>query len=250
MNSLLSQSVFEDPYGTLLGDGRWQITVAAILTIGLYSLLYRENKFYRLVEHIFVGLATGWSIYIIWNDVFYPQWWVPMVGKVGPDGNVMANSNWLWAAVAPVGIVGFFVFSPKYAWLSRIPLGTIVGLWAGQQFLAFQNRFIPQIANQAQPIIPNEWTLMQPGLPPGTVTISDAINNFIVVITWLLVLSYFLYSFEQKNKTIQKSAQLGRWLLMVGFGAIFGTTMMTRFVLFIDRATFLLTEWLRLGPTT
>jgi hypothetical protein len=40
---------------------------------------------------------------------------------------------------------------------------------------------------------------------------------------------------------------MGRWLLMVGFGAIFGTTMMTRFVLFIDRAYFLLIEWLRLG---
>jgi hypothetical protein len=65
-----------------------------------------------------------------------------------------------------------------------------------------------------------------------------------------MVLSYFLYSFEQKNKVLQKSATAGRWLLMVGFGVIFGTTMMTRFVLFIDRAYFLLVEWLKVGPPT
>jgi hypothetical protein len=34
---------------------------------------------------------------------------------------------------------------------------------------------------------------------------------------------------------------------MVGFGVIFGTTMMTRFVLFIDRAYFLLVDWLKVG---
>ncbi|MER3465875.1 MAG: hypothetical protein C4340_01350 [Armatimonadota bacterium] len=101
---------------------------------------------------------------------------------------------------------------------------------------AFQNRFLPQVADQARPIIPGPQT----GIP-------DAINNLIVVITWIVVLSYFVYSFEQKSKFLQRTSLMGRWLLMVGFGAIFGTTMMTRFVLFIDRAYYLLIEWLRLG---
>jgi hypothetical protein len=38
----------------------------------------------------------------------------------------------------------------------------------------------------------------------------------------------------------------GRWLLMIAFGAIFGSTIMTREALLIDRIYFLLHNWLQL----
>lgn len=233
----------------------WQIvsplmatTIAAFFTIGLYSLLYRENRFYRFVEHIFVGLAAGYSVYQIWTEVLYPQWWVQMVGESPANGMTAALGHWAWAALLPIGILAFFVFSRNNAWLSRIPIGIIIGLWSGQQLNAWFNRYIPQIADTARPFIPNTAGLADRNAPPGTLAAPQAINNLIIVFTFIVVLSYFLYSFEQKNKLVQRSALAGRWLLMVGFGVIFGTTMMTRFVLFIDRAYFLLIEWLKLGP--
>ncbi|MCH8274740.1 MAG: hypothetical protein IH851_08115 [Armatimonadetes bacterium] len=234
----------------------WQIlptafkfTVAAILTVGLYSLLYRENRFYRFVEHLFIGLATGFSVVgIVWEPVLHQKWWVPMVGAAGTDETAMKLAYWPWAVVLPIGVLAFFVFSKKHGWLSRIPIGIILGLWAGQQFNAFQNRYLPQLADSARPFIPNQFTLSSRLDPSGTLTVPDAINNLIVMATFIVVLSYFLYSFEQQSKLFQRSAIAGRWLLMVGFGAIFGTTMMTRFSLFIDRAYFLLIEWLKLGP--
>jgi hypothetical protein len=216
----------------------FRITIGAILTLGLYSILYRENKFYRFTEHVFVGLATGFSVVALVKETLYPMWWLPMIGTA-PDpskGIEMVPAHFAYGALLPIACLAFFVFSKKHGWLSRIPLGIIVGLWAGQQLDAFQNRFLPQIADQARPI-----------LPLGQTTVPDAINNLIVVATWIIVLSYFVYSFEQQSKFLQRTSMMGRWLLMVGFGAIFGTTMMTRFVLFIDRAYFLLIEWLRLG---
>ncbi|MDQ2985339.1 MAG: hypothetical protein M3R13_01295 [Armatimonadota bacterium] len=223
------------------------VTIAAILTLGLYSLLYRENKFYRLVEHIFVGLAAGVSMFKIVEEVLWPKWWVPMVGRASTGGLPMISSHWIWAALLPIGLLAFFVFSRKNAWLSRIPIGIIIGLWAGQQLNAFYNRYLPQITDTARPIIPNEWALAQRDAPAGALPWPQALNNLIIVVAFIMVLSYFLYSFEQKNKVLQKSATAGRWLLMVGFGVIFGTTMMTRFVLFIDRAYFLLVDWLKIG---
>lgn len=226
----------------------WKVTVAAVCTIGLYTLLYRENKFYRFVEHLFIGLATGFSLIgLQWSQVLYPNWWVPMVGKPGTP-ETMQPAYWAWALVIPLAALTYTVFSRKHGWLSRIPIGIFIGLWAGQQFDAFTNRYLPQLADTARPFIPNQLTLASRTDPLGTITISHAINNLIILITFLLTLSYFLYSFEQKSKVVQRSALLGRWLLMVGFGAIFGTTMMTRFSLFIDRAYFLLIEWLKLGP--
>jgi hypothetical protein len=225
-----------------------RITVTAILTLGLYSLLYRENKFYRLVEHIFVGLAAGYSVVAIWQEVLFPQWWEPMTGKPPTPVQGMMPGHWAWGVVLPLCIVAFLAFSKNHSWMARIPLGIIVGLWAGQQFGAFMNTYLPQLTSTAQGIIPNKMGLSSISDPPGTISISSAINKLILVVGFLLVLSYFLYSFEQKNKIVRRAAQGGRWILMIGFGVIFGTTMMTRFVFFIERMHFLLVDWLRFQP--
>ena len=38
----------------------------ALATVGLYSILYKENKFYRFWEHLFLGLASGWGLVALW----------------------------------------------------------------------------------------------------------------------------------------------------------------------------------------
>ena len=77
----------------------------------------------------------------------------------------------------------------------------------------------------------------------GEVYMSQAISNIIFLITLLSILTYFLFSFEQKGKFINNFTKLGRWLLMVGFGAIFGSTVMGRFALLIDRMYFVVIEF-------
>ena len=143
---MLAQSVFTSEWWRelLSPDSRWQdgsllrITIGAILTLGLYSLLYRENKFYRFTEHIFVGLATGFSVVALVKEVLWPQWWVPMLGV--PERTATADmpavpgvdAAWLWGALLPLACLAFFVFSKKHGWLSRIPLGIIVTMQIGR----------------------------------------------------------------------------------------------------------------------
>ena len=55
--------------------------------------------------------------------------------------------------------------------------------------------------------------------------------------------SYFFFSFEHKHVVVQRTAAAGRWFLMIGFGAIFGATVMGRMTLFIGRLNFILTDW-------
>jgi hypothetical protein len=54
---------------------------------------------------------------------------------------------------------------------------------------------------------------------------------------------YFFFSFEHKHTVVRGSARMGRWLLMICFGVIFGNTVMGRMSLFIDRLMFLLNDW-------
>jgi hypothetical protein len=231
--------------------------VGVLATIGLYSVLYRENKFYRFWEHIFLGLAAGWAIVALWTESLHDDWYMKIVGEAGEAGAAGTPGYWAYVLLLPIGIMGYFVFSRKHNWLSRIPIGIILGLWSGQQIQVWWNRYGPQMSDSIKPILPTTSSFFQQGtngMDPvavaqanSQVTISMAITNIIFLITLLSALSYFLFSVEMKNKFFRNMTTLGRLLLMVGFGAIFGSTVMMRFTLLIDRMYFIFIEFLKDG---
>ena len=44
-------------FSTILGA--W---IAAFLTLGIFSYLYRDNPFYKIAEHVFVGVSAGANV--------------------------------------------------------------------------------------------------------------------------------------------------------------------------------------------
>jgi hypothetical protein len=78
---------------------------------------------------------------------------------------------------------------------------------------------------------------------PNALYPSQAINNILFVVTLIFVLSYFLFSVNPESRYMRTSTVWGRWLMMVGFGAIFGSTVMARLALVIDRMHFVWVEW-------
>lgn len=231
-------------------------------TFGLYSVLYRENKFYRFWEHVFLGLAAGWALFTLWSETLKPNWWDRMVGRIAEPGAEAASAEpgyWLWALIIPLALAGYFVYSKKHGWIARLPIGVIIGLWSGQQFSAWLQRYWPQINASMLPLLPTTTdSLVRPYAGPGAspetvaavaqnVYLTQVIGNVIATITLFSVLMYFLFSFELKSKFLQGTTKLGRYLLMIGFGAIFGNTVMMRFSLLIDRMYFIWIEFVREG---
>lgn len=202
-----------------------QLWVGAICTFAILSLLYKENPYYRLFEHIFIGLAMGQTIFITWAEVLKPAWWDRMVGA----------GQWWWALTVPAGAMFYFIYSKKHVWISRIIFGFFMGLAAGLAFQAFANVYIPMIRGSFKPIIP------APGIGLGL-----AISNLVFVVILITVMAYFFFSVDHKAPAMRKTASLGRWFLMFAFGALFGSTVMARMSLFIGRMDFILTDW---GPT-
>lgn len=238
-----------------------KLAFGALATIGLYSVLYKENKFYRFWEHVFLGLAAGYAVVALWTETLKESWWDRMAG-VAPLPGAAATSGtpgyWAWILLLPIGLMGYFVYSRKHNWMSRIPIGIILGLWSGQQIQVWFTRYGPQINSSLKPIFP---TTMESfgvpgtvGLPPEQVAAinarvypSQAITNIIFLVTLLSVLSYFLFSFDLKSKFTRGVTTMGRYLLMIGFGAIFGSTVMMRFTLLIDRMYFIWIEFVKQG---
>lgn len=239
-----------------------KLTLGVLFTIGLYSVLYKENRFYRFAEHIFLGLAGGYSMNAVWAEVLYPSWWQKMVGIKATESAPEIAGYWLFGALLPIGLLGLCVYSKKHNWMSRIPIGIILGLWAGQQLQVWWTKFGPQIYGSMKPVIPTTFSSIRkpdsftwegatrvPISPEAAALIREnlyptqALSNFIFIVTLVAALSYFLFSFELKGKFFDKFNAFGRWMLMIGFGAIFGSTIMSRFALVIDRLSFVWNEW-------
>lgn len=366
--------------------------LGATCTLGIYTVLYRENKVYRLFEHFYIGLAVGFGLVITVNEVLDKVWWKAMmteqpttvasfdeppnmkgteldetekkvgkgswiwnpkeapsiklsdiptdwgmpnylklwlwlekpisdgritlklfvhnpdakkpfivmskeietdfsgwhevllplrefettgdpyrsfekVGKYGVLGDVTsiefaANEalvrenvlirldelrhcvgyRWWWAFAFAIGLMFYTVFSRRFAWMSRLALSMMMGFGAGYTFKGFVFEIVPHISKSFKPILT--------GLEAWKV----GVNNAIFVAVLLCVMIYFFFSVEHRHPAIREPARLGRWLLMLTFGIVFGNTVMGRFSLFISRLDFLLLQnpveagkWAKLG---
>jgi hypothetical protein len=210
------------------------VWIGAIGTLALFSLIYRENRLYRLFEHLFIGLAAGYTIKAVWTETLHPQWWIPMTQQ----------GQWPWVFALAGGALFYTIFTKKYNWMSRISIGALLGFAAGQSFQATANVYIPQIRGSFKPL----WVRPEM-LPHGSLVtpLGQSLNNILFVVIIVSVMTYFFFSFEHRNKALQTTARTGRLMLMFAFGAIFGSTVMARMALLIDRVWFLMNKWLGIG---
>jgi hypothetical protein len=227
-------------YGVKEGfDGflnRLGVGIAAICTLLIYSFLYRENPFYRLLEHILIGLSVGYSTGVVWTELLKPNWFDKLVGAEGRIPNL------LWLLVLVPGVLWYFQLSRKNVWLSRILIMFFMGTGAG---LGFRGVFQNLLAERGQITQSFKSILTYSG---GSVSFTwFNFDNLLFIVIMLCVLSYFFFSFRhEKNPVLRGSSRLGRYFLMICFGTIFGTTVQGRMSLFIDRLTFLFHDWLGL----
>ena len=208
----------------------WEILgiwLGALLTLCLYSFLYRDNPFYKFAEHLFVGMSAGyWVIYNIEN-VLIPNWWQNMFPKTG---------GFVWYWIIP-GIFAMFMLArmvPKISGLSRLALGMIVGTGAGLNMLTFfQSNALAQV----------KGTIMS----VSTGGVWSVFSSLVLVVGVVSGLVYFFFSKAHTGIT-GRTANVGITILMVAFGASFGYTIMARLSLLIGRCQFLLNDWLPTIP--
>jgi len=215
---------------------RFMVGVAAICTIVIYSFLYKENPFYRFLEHVLVGLSVGFYTMLTWTQLLKPNWWDKLTGADG------LPPNWYWLLAIFPGLMWYFQLSRKKVWLSRIIIMFFMGTGAGLSFKGIFNLLLTPGRGQIQ----QSFKPFLTRFGGGVVFTATNFNNIIFIVVILCVLSYFFFSFRHdKIKILPYSSTLGRYFLMVCFGTIFGTTVQGRMSLFIDRLTFLYTEWLK-----
>lgn len=218
----------------------WEVIgtiVGGLAVLGIYSFLHKENPVYRTFEHMFVGIATGIGIVFTWVYFLDPEWFRPMTGLDLQPWESYSYWNVLWILPAIFGCGIYFIYSRKNVWIARMVIGFGFGVAGGMAFRGFFNEFFPQLVDTYSRV-PAVYS------PVSGFQFGATIQNWIFVLTLVCVMVYFFFSIDNQRPFVRETANTGRWLLMVTFGAFFGSTIMARMALLIDRLQFLMGDWL------
>ncbi|HMO01396.1 MAG TPA: hypothetical protein PKD37_04555 [Oligoflexia bacterium] len=228
----------------------WQILtvlVGGIATIAIYSFLLGENRFYRFFEHLFVGMAAGFLPIFSLRYTLWPNVIEPLLGSdyfLFPDGTTSAEYHWtrlLYIAPMIFGLLYYFIFSNRYGWLAKLVIGFSLGAGAGLSFQGFFSEIVPQLASSLRPLIVFSGE-------QASFDVLESFNNIFFTVTLLSVLTYFFFSFQfagggLAEKSFNKIKTAGRLLMMICFGAFFGSTVMARLALLTERLQFLIYDF-------
>lgn len=180
--------------------GLW---VSMILILMIFSyLLYKETPIYRLAEHLFVGVAFAVTA-ITAIDTTIKVAIIPL-----------SKGEIIYVIPIILGMLLYTMFTRRYRWLSRFSLAALVGSMIG---LAMRGVLIPNILQQVISTI----------TPPKSDDPLSWFNMLFIGIGTFCCLSYFLLTHEHRGFWAYPT-RLGRWIMMLGLGVMFGNTVLMR----------------------
>jgi hypothetical protein len=235
--------------------GAW---VAVFLTLGIFSYLYKDNPFYKISEHVFVGVSAGyWMAMAFWTQVqpnLFGRLWPTPEGEISgflmkawygiynffgfilpsvfPDGGIDKghghDPHFMYIIPFALGIMMLLSVASKLSWLARLGIAYTVGLAAGLRAYAFLNsNVLGQIKGSAVSFVDMPWF---------SLTGVSIFNNLIILVGTITGLLYFYFSKEHTGN-FGKVTRVGIYFLMISFGASFGFAVMGRISLLIGRFT-------------
>ncbi|MFO7810864.1 MAG: hypothetical protein R6V47_05790 [Candidatus Delongbacteria bacterium] len=211
LNALLDAIFLSDFFST------WMPVIATLM---IMSFLYRDNPLFKIGENMFIGISLGYFWLLLW-DINVKPFFVMPVRDMFVEFHLTDLTIIFWFLLASTML---FRFSRKKAWVANYYFGFIFGYMAGMQ-----------IPIQVQNILLQSTNLMV-DIDQGS--FYETTKWFVLVFGTFSALMYFFFS-KPHTGLLGKTARTGIVIMMVFFGAAFGSTVMGRVSLFIDRAILL-----------
>lgn len=131
------------------------VWIAAFLTLGIMSFLYKDNPWYKFCEAIFVGISAGyWFASLFWQNLYSKFWtnWEPAMNALISEGRL--EYNLLYTGAAIFGLMMLLRLIPSIGWISRWPLSMVVGATSGLYLINYLvSNAIRQIESTIQPLV-------------------------------------------------------------------------------------------------
>lgn len=200
---------------------RLGIWIAALMTLSAYSYLWKENPFFRVGEHLLIATNVSYLAITGYNNIRQSLAPITTEGK--------------YSLIVPVilGVLLFTRWFPKIAWLSRISVAFMMGVAGAVSITgAISANFVKQIAATMIPL--------------------NSIDNIIIVFGTVCTVAYFVFlqgkspAGQAWGRATTFLGDIGKWVMMIAFGAAFGATVMGRLTLVMGRLQFLFGQWIPL----
>ncbi|MBN1993059.1 MAG: hypothetical protein JW953_10175 [Anaerolineae bacterium] len=207
--------------------------IAAVLTLMVFSYIFGDNALFKLAAHIFVGVAVGYALLVVWHQVFIPTLTSGHIVSVLP---ALFLCFLLIFKIRPAqGEVGNVLGSITLAFVLGVGVALAVG---GALF----GTLLPQVAATA-------GLSLNPNHYPNTETevgLVQWLNNIIIILGTLGVFFYFTFAVRAygfwgglREGLVRFLAGMGRLVIIFTLGALFANTVNSRVALLISRLQFL-----------
>jgi hypothetical protein len=198
------------------------IWMAAVMTIFIYSFVYKENPAFRWAEHTLIGLTAG--IYTVYGAENIQKLVITPIIE-GESGSI------LMLIPLALGLLLFTRWTRNYYHLSRWMMAMLIAsAVAAGMVSSAQTRIMVAIVETF------------PTFTSATATFNEIVMLIAVVTTIL----FFTYTREHTG-VLGKIAYVGRFMLMLALGINFGNAFSSRMGYIIGRLNFLLIEWLQIA---
>ena len=240
----------------------YKVWIAAFLTLAIFSFLYKDNPVFKLVEHLFAGVASAYVFCTQWHTVVKPNLVDPALSADTEPGE-----RWLLLVPAFLCICMLTRIVPRWTWLSRWALAFIIGFYAGTNIPHYLETSVvkqlescwerplivtvpadgedaPEVTSDGAP----EGTEPEPALERHT-DWAASIENLIFITGVICVLTFFYFSLPHTGKAgrpLSVMSRVGRYFMMVAFGATFANTVMGRVSTLLGSLQLLLRDWLEI----
>ena len=215
------------------GAATW---VAVFLTLAIFSFLYKDNPLFKLVEHVFAGVASAYVFCSQWHTVVKPNLVDPAL-----DPRTPAGERALLVVPAFLCLCMLTRVVPRFGWVSRWALAFIIGFYAGTNIPHYLET---NVVKQVESCVEQPAVVPAPG---GGVDAARSAENLLFTLGVVSVLSFFYFSLPHTGKVgrpLGVLATLGRWFMMVAFGATFANAVMGRVSVLIGSLSLILRDWL------
>jgi hypothetical protein len=214
-----------DFFGVMLGF---------ILTIMIFSYIFGDNPLFRLAIHIFIGVASGFALVVVFYNIFWNQLLLPLIER--PAQSLMLLPPLLlglWLLVTKglsrfsrLGnpVMAFLVGAGVAAAIGGSILGTLLPqIWASGSLLDIQ------AARQA-------------GQPLGGFLLS----GILVLVGTVSTLAYFHFGTRQRpDGTVERGQAMivlglvGQGFIAITFGVLFAGVYSAALAALIERMNFI-----------
>jgi hypothetical protein len=168
---------------------------------GILSFLHKENIWFRFVTRTFVAFTA--AHYLVLATQFIQSHAItPLIA-----GEI------IWIIPLVLGLLTLTRLSKSYGYLNMYPVAVMIAVGLG---LSMRSNAVSTIINISR-----------------TMLVPTTLDNIIIIICALTTLSYFIFTRKEKGY-LKYPTQIGRYALMLTFGALYANYGLTRFTYLLN----------------